>query len=180
MWLLVSLLSVVALAACAGPAPGVVTGRTVDLAEPMLVMAVTDFELPGGASVERSGFAVGVAVRQAFASYGAEVVPGRSRSLGAALKEAQELSCASVIEVTIDDWNDSDRDWIANPDRLAISVRVVSVADGLTDGYGDEMVELANLQAARKSPFQLASGLAQSLVDALLDGALDPADVPGS
>jgi hypothetical protein len=164
--------------ACSAPPIGLVSGRALDLDQPVLIMVVEDSELEGGAHVERSGFAVAVAVRQALSSHGAKVYTGTSRTLDAALGEAEELACSTIAQATITVWEDFDRDWIANPDRLGVTLRLVSVKDGLTIGYGDKLVELANLQAARQSPLQLAPDLAQDLVDELLEGRIEPSDVP--
>lgn len=166
------------LAACSAPPVGLVKGRMLDLDQPVLVMLVEDAEQEGGAHVERSGFAVAAAVRQALSSHGAKVFTGTSRTVSAALVEAKELRCGTIAQATITVWDDFDRDWIANPDRLGVTLRLISAEDGLAIGYGEKLVELANLQAARQSPLQLAPDLAQDLVDDLLEGRIESSDVP--
>lgn len=164
--------------ACSAPLPGLVQGRDLDRARPVLVLVVPDAELEGGTSVDGSGSLVAATIRQAFAAQGLEAITGTSRNLSAGLMEARELGCGTVVRGRITDWYDTHRDWIASPDRFGLELLLVSVDSEDPVGYGEEKVELSTLEAARRSPFHLAPKLAQKLVEAILTGSLSASDLP--
>ena len=168
------------LSACAGPSQGVVTGRALDRDHPLLVMRADDGLLEDGSEVERSGAVLTGLLRQRLAVLGFEAVAGQGRTLDAALDEARELRCGSVVTLDITDWADSKHDWVAHPDRLGLAITFWSVEDGLPVAYGTELAELTNMNVVRQSPFDLAPPLLERLLDAILAGSIDASDVPGS
>lgn len=174
------LLTVLPLWSCLSSDAGVVEGLSLDSARPVLVMAVPDFEYEDGREAENTGSVASAAVRQAFKEMGFDALNSRYSVRSLALAEARELGCGMVAEGRVIDFNESHRDWRANPDRMGISLRVLSADDGTTLGWGQLIQEDETLDAARDSALKLAVPLASDVLLAILEGQLAASDVPGS
>lgn len=157
-------------AACAAP-QGLLPGRQLDLTRPLLVMALV---APGVDVPDRGGpLAATVAaasLRQALEARGLSALGHGPAPPDLALASARERGCGALLVATVTRWSDGTFDLATSPDRLGLSLRVISTADGLDVARAADELEVTSLRGARQSPFDLLPDLARELLARILEG----------
>lgn len=165
-------LGLVCLTACSsglGQA-GVVEGRKLDLAGPVLVMPAEDAEFRGE-PVAASGVQVSAAARSTLSGpLGIEVLGGQRHGRIAAASEAKKLGCTMILEPVILEWRDAGHDWVQGGDRLAISLRFWSADGEELLAWGADEVEDGSLRSGTEATYRLVSPLVTSILERIFLG----------
>jgi len=154
---------------------GVLEGRELHRGAAVLVMAVPDMKISVDEWVENSGAAVVRAARRQLGGAGFDTFADSADTLPEAYASAQDLGCQLVAQCEIIEWLDKGSDWVKGGDKLAVSLKLWSVADeGLVAWGANEIVD-ETMVSGMEPPHRLAEGLLATIVEQMLaPGAVAP------
>lgn len=150
---------------------GVVEGRKLDLAGPVLVLPTENAQDSQGEPVEASGVQVSAAVRSTLTALGIEVLGGQRHGRVAAASEARKLGCSMLLEPVIVEWRDAGHDWVRGGDRVVLSLRFWDQDGRQLLAWGEEEAEDPSMRSGSEATYRLVGPLATVILERIFLGS---------